>query len=411
MRMENLTYRYWLFMGLNAVIFFPLVPTLIATMGKINLAVAFLSLFFALNLTFKAWFEQLNFRSFGPVLLFMVDYLILAFYNRPLAGAIGDTSLWLIPLSRICLFYIFLNTKSLEMYHRLLHALLLMGVLQAIIGISQTLIGAPVPSVLAEGLHHGPRNYFGYLLPFISKEVNFASGTFEHFNGLGSFLLLIYPISLGYWLERKKRKYFWAGAIIFCGIVCTFSRGALLAAMIATLFMIFSFYRNPRLKWGIIIGAVIFVLLFSTQIGTYMASSENATPRYLTWIYSLDYAFSNPTQLVFGYGLFHFRDVVLAGSLMTNLHNSYLQIFLEFGVVGLLLFGWATVRIIQLIRKHKTPLNYALIAIVMGFTLANLVDNSLFGYAGTLYFVLAGLFLSQVRMKDKKIVWGKEEQA
>lgn len=395
----GLSYRYYLFVGLNISIFFPALSMLLPFVSKVELAVGLLSVFFSFNIFVKSQFRNLPYRSMGWMILFLLDTLLMAFHNRDLSSAISSVPLWIVPLSRICLFVIFLNTPSKDTLYRVRNFLIVIGFIQATIGICQTLIGWPVLGILKDGLFHGPRNIFGYIFPFISVQVHFASGTFEHFNGLGNFLLLVFLVAAGKWVETRQLKDLIIGLFLLIGIYCTFSRGALLGAIIGSLYLFFKLEKRKRVKWAFVIFAMLVLAMLSNSLGKYLATSENAMVRFITWTYSIDQALKDPSQLLFGYGLFHFRDVVLEGSAMTNLHSSYLQIFLEFGAVGFFLYSAAIVQIIRYSLMAKSIHTYGLIILIIGFTVSQLVENSLFGYAGTLFYVMIALYLSQTLVK------------
>jgi hypothetical protein len=386
--------------------FFPLVSVLHQSTGLIGALLAFLGLFFAFNLSIKITLANFTFRNLSFMMLFLFYYFASSFFSRSIAEALGDYNVILIPMSRIAFFIIFINVKSKTLFYNIIHTFLIAASIESLIGLSQVLFEFPVPGILERGLYREPRNYFAYVLPFFSKETVLASGSFEHFNGLAGYLILALPIAFGCWLNHKRKIYFLATAIIFSGIICTFSRGALLSSIIVLLFLYFSFNKNKKLIRLLIFGGIVFFLVAFSNINNYVEDTGNTTSRYLTWLVALEHAFAQPLRLIAGFGLFYFRDHVLIG-VLGNLHSSFLQIFLEMGLIGTYLYFKAMQKVVQTMKSQKSIMNYTLIAIVIGFTASQLVDNSLFGFTGTIFISLIALFLSQADLPINKIIFSK----
>ncbi len=337
--------------------------------------------------------------------LFLAYYLVSVFFARSFAEALADYQVLLVPLSRIIFFLIFLNINSKKVFQSIVNVFVVAAVFESLLGVTQVLFQYPIPEILEKGLYQEPRNYFAYLIPLFSKETIMASGTFEHFNGLAGFLILALPVAFGLWLNNKHAKrYLISSAIILIGIICTFSRGALISAIVVLLFQYFSFNKNVVLKRVLIISLLLVIALAFTKINTYVEDTGNTTSRYLTWLVALEHAFSQPWRLIHGFGLFYFRDNVLV-DVLGNLHSSFLQIFLEMGLIGIILYYKAMKQIIIIQHKNKSEISYSLIAIILGFTISQFLDNNLFSYVGTLFIALLGIYLSQSELPINKIVF------
>lgn len=384
--------------------FFPLVPALHYSTGFYGGIITLFGLFFASNLSVKISLGGYKFRNVKYIMFFLLYYFASVFFSRSLSEAIENYNLLTIPLSRIAFFLIFININGEKIFYKILHVLVLAGVVESLIGICQVLFEFPSPVILTDGLYRDSRNYFAYIFPFFSKETVLATGTFEHFNGLAGFLILTLPVAFGLWLEKKKMIYFLLSSIIMVGIICTFSRGALLSSIIILLFLHFSFNKNKKLKRLIIFGGVLFLMVGFANINTYIEDTGNTASRYLTWLVALEHAFSEPWRLIAGFGLFYFKDNVLI-DVLGNLHSCFLQIFLEMGLIGFFIYLMAMKKIVQLMKFNKNIMNYTLIAIVIGFTASQIVDNNLFGYSGTVFIILIALFLSQAGLQKNKIIF------
>lgn len=299
----------------------------------------------------------------------------------------------------ITLYIIFINLRNEKLFIYILKVLVIMGVCQSLIGLSQVLFGVPYfEGLVGDELYSWDRNYFSYFLSSaFSKETILASGTFRHFNTLASFLVLCLPVAFAFWLQYKKNSWLIALIVIFIGIIITFSRGALMAACFITALMYFIFSPNRLIKIYLSILLFLLVLILASPIlDTYISETGNVNIRVRTWDHVIDYAFRHPLYLIFGYGFGHLQSNVLVNDIeiLDNTHNSFLQLFVELGAVGLLLYIAGFFFLIKNALKVNSVWAYCLIAIVVGFSLTQLFDNALFSFNGLLFFVIIALFQS-----------------
>lgn len=280
----------------------------------------------------------------------------------------------------------------------LLGGLFVLGVIESVIAVLQVLTGWPVFSAVLPTLFVSNRNYIAYFLPGASAQVTLASGTFYHFNLLGSTLALMLPIAFALWLERPRRLW---RALLFgllaSGTVATFSRGALLSATIAMVYLLMSEHRRGRQQASAVIGSALAVvaMLALNVVTRYVEASGNISARRSTWSFALNDALERPSNLLVGYGFKHFSSAVLsAGDVMralhthvlTYLHSGVLQLLLEFGIVGLVLFVlWLAIAFDRSQPHQDSFLVRGLVAGTLAFVIYQTVENILFAYPGVLF--------------------------
>jgi O-antigen ligase len=288
---------------------------------------------------------------------------------------------------------------------RLLVGLLLgLGVVEALIGCLQSLRGWPVFPLVAEQLFASSRNYFAYVLPGVSTTAVQGSGTFSHFNGLGAVLVAVLPLAFGWWLGRLASPGRIAVMIVIgSGVVTTYSRGALLGSLAGCLLVLA--YQRGRSRRALVlliccVGLVAALLVASTAAQYYVAT-QNVDVRTETWALALNTAAESPSNLVFGFGYTYFHARVLSPDAtarvvhtgtMASLHSGPLQLLLEFGIVGTLLF------IMWLLRAYRrglggarTAASIACLGGATGFLVHQTFDTSLFAYQGVLFVMLLAL--------------------
>lgn len=307
----------------------------------------------------------------------------------------------------ITLYIIFINLRNKEIFFRALKVLVFMGVCQSLIGLSQVLFGVPYyEELVGDQLHSWDRNYFSYFISSaFSKQTILASGTFRHFNTLASFLVLCLPVAYTFWLKSRKRIWLAAFLIISTGTIVTFSRGALMASflMISFLYLAFSTNRWVKIIIGILV-ALLVLILASPLLDKYIAETGNVNIRMKTWEHVWAYAVRHPVNLIFGYGFGHLVSDVLthSGAILDNTHNSFLQMLVELGIAGFLLYVTGFYFLIKNALKTGTRWSYCLIALVVGFSFTQFFDNALFSFNGLLFFVLIALFQSYLTLKDDR---------
>lgn len=187
-------------------------------------------------------------------------------------------------------------------------------------------------------------------------------GFFRNPNTLGVIAALSVPLSVGFALRGSGARYRWSAGLILAAqaavLIAVGSRtsigGAICGGLVALL------WRQPRatrrlgMKW-LAMGALVGILGMAVlgAPGSVSRTLERVTPetsesmahytanRMHTWEIALDLWSMNP---IAGHGLRSGRAVFDRGyvggqDVLTPVHNGYVQILLELGIVGLLLFG------------------------------------------------------------------------
>jgi len=290
---------------------------------------------------------------------------------------------------------------------------LIFGFLQSIIAILQANFNWPVFTLVTPQLFASERNYFGYIFKSISEYTYQGSGTFEHFNGLGSYLSLSVPFTFGFWhTKRKNWKRLLLFVVMFFGMIFTFSRGALLGSFFGIMIYLFFNSKNPNQKLLIVIlSTLIFGFILFEMIENYFYRTQNLQSRLTVWSYVIELALQEPEKLIFGYGYGHFKSELLIDSrFITNIHNSILQIILELGVFGFVLFLLFYIKeISKSIKYSRNLMSYAVLASLLSFLLHQFFDNSFFSvFNGTISFAFLAI-LKYIRVNKQILYWWYEK--
>jgi hypothetical protein len=276
--------------------------------------------------------------------------------------------------------------------------LLALASVESVIAILQAFTGWPVFSIVLPSLFEYDRNYLAYLVPGMSSTVTLGSGTFYHFNLLGSVLALAAPVAFALWLQIPRS---WPRFVLFAllggGALATFSRGTLLALTLAIALLLLTEYTRGRRQGTIVLlSAVAIAAMLAYNVFTrYVEATGNITTRWSTWLYAVDNALETPSNLLFGYGFRYFqRGVLSAGDVnraihsdvLTHLHSGALQLLLEFGIIGLVLFIlWIASTSLRSRVCFDSFLVRGLVAATLGFFVYQMVENILFAYPGVLF--------------------------
>ncbi len=209
-------------------------------------------------------------------------------------------------------------------------------------------------------------------------------GVFGNPNGLGVFLTLLVLVIVVISdifpdIFSPKEKYLFFGAIIL-SLLWSGSRNSLFAILI---FFFFSYFH----RLSTFLGFLIFILfLFSYPIitanlpvivdflglGSYLRVNtlEDASGRFVAWNFAIDHIKLNPFMgKGFDYTNYLFmspENVKYLSALghQGNAHNSYLTLWLDTGLLGLLAFLWALISIFVKASKKSAyayPAMYAVL--------------------------------------------------
>ncbi len=261
-----------------------------------------------------------------------------------------------------------------------------------------------------------PREYLGYILPFISRYVREARGTFGQLNGLGNFLTFFTPLVFAIALvqEKKfniKRIFFWfVGVNIFLGLYFTYSRGSLIGVLIGLL-IIFLLIKKRRLKIIILLLGIALLLIvwyqsipIADNISEYWHSTQNLKIRIIIWNDTLSHIMRSPSTILVGYHYFgstDYKSIYQKYNWIPGGHNAYLSIWEAKGLVGLfLIISMLILSMKGLYLAYKEVDNayikhicLGLLAGLIAFSISQVFDHKLayFFDIRTYFFIILGI--------------------
>jgi putative inorganic carbon (hco3(-)) transporter len=241
-------------------------------------------------------------------------------------------------------------------------------------------------------------NYTGFyewLYPNLMENLGAWTGritsVLNYPNSLAGFLDLILPIALGLLLIRTSRNNrLLAGAALACGagaLVLTTSRGGF-ASFLAELLLaaVYLTRRAASRKWLLLAGLVValagVLLFFGFVRSPWVEEDESTAIRFLFWGFASSLFLSSPVVGV-GYGNFRdLYDIPGIASGIYDVHNLYLQLLAETGLLG---FAAFFLMIFHAVRKCLSALkeqtqdlravvNFAALAAVLSVLLHGFVD-------------------------------------
>ncbi len=345
-------------------------------------------------------------------IIFYVWYTFNAIFIRGIFNIRPFYPVFIVPITSLSLYGIFAFQNPDYKYDLVvffLKWLMISVVIESLIGISQSFFSFPFFPQILNNLVVTNRNYFAFLFSSLLPQVTQGSGTFSHPNGLGGLLSLTFPIFFGYWYSNKRKKSrIFLLIITFLGLFTTYSRGALIGVMFTSSFF-FLFFSNfsKRIKVSVALLIIfLFAVFLSNDIENYYMSTQNFTIRLDIWGIVLNYVTNNPFKILVGYGIFFFRDNVLGfGGIPKDVHSGQLEILIELGIIGFVLFCKFYFQIIsQALKFRNNFLILSLSAGLMSFFVHQLVENQFFGYLGILTACLLGVLISVMKDENEEIL-------
>ncbi len=239
-------------------------------------------------------------------------------------------------------------------------------------------------------------------------------GTLPHPNILGGFIGAMLALTLGSRYFRLTAGTLLLAAILFSGLVFTFSRSAWLGVVMALFFLFLSLRRRKEGKKERELG-VIFAFLLVVGMGLFLLVPETIAPRFESEALSRERSISDriasfvdakslvASHPVFGVGIGGFTASVIQGGdparpiwSIQPAHNVFLLVFAELGIIGLGFFVFFLLLLLKdLIRTRKEAgknmAAFAVIALFPSMLLDHWLLTSHFGLF--LLFFLFGLCL------------------
>lgn len=244
-----------------------------------------------------------------------------------------------------------------------------------------------------------------------------AYSTFENPNVFGEFLLLVVPINLALLFDEKKftRKLLllFMLAINVLALTLTFSRGCWLGILIAIAIFLVSVDRR-FIALGVLGLLVAPFILPDTIINrfTSIGNMTDTSTSYRVWIWMGIIAMLKDYWLSgVGLGVTSFNKVypvyAYSGIVTDHSHNLYMQIIIENGLLGLIMFvgmiyNFYKETIISISKKRDLVL-LGIISAMVGFLIQSMTDHTWYNYRVVLVFwTVIGLGISFTKIKQEE---------
>ncbi|MFA4888719.1 MAG: O-antigen ligase family protein [Candidatus Omnitrophota bacterium] len=218
------------------------------------------------------------------------------------------------------------------------------------------------------------------LMPFVSP------------NTLGGYLAMLLPLAL---LKKSRAWYIvpLAGALLL-----TKSLGAL-----SSLFLALCVYLYLQKAWQkrkvVLLGLLLLtigIIFFARQTGQplHTQPSFSTGMRLNYWQDTFQIILAHPLTGI-GLGNFNLHQARYA-------HNSYLQIWAEMGILGLISFLWLVIAALRYAWKNKNKETALLLATVLVFLIHNFVDFSFFlPEVSLIWWAIMGLLISSTIQENQ----------
>ncbi len=263
-----------------------------------------------------------------------------------------------------------------------------------------------------------------FLAIFFVPDQVFSSGRFEGIfqnpNSLGITCALFLPLALWHFLETKKMFSFFIFFLMIIGLLFSASRNSINASVIALGYFIYM--HSKKSKPLVFFTSVSFLLIMVWTIQTtaklffhtyYRAGTFSSFGgRIELWPIALKLITLKP---IFGYGfgveekVFSFEHAIPAGLGSSYIHNSYLGMFLQLGVIGFLLLFLPLFVLLfkELFSKQDATVNFlrhALRASVLAGLLCAIFESWVYsvGNAQSFPFWIMVMLLISYRHQDKE---------
>lgn len=372
-------------------------------------------------------------KSQEAILLFILIF-ILFFFTIDSLYAVTHSRIHFLFLINIIIMLIFMRVLNLRIkmffFSFIITVLTLLSLYINHTGVGNiTVIIWPLSLIVFFGYYKPSENFLKWLFIIcklfiviltIKATIFYAAGTGAWYqstdvnvnpNSVGLLLVYLYWISdySNYGKYGKFKSIFWA-LIVFCGLFECQSRTSFLAFIITISIKLFlgnSICKNRRnllfIIGAIILIGVIFPFLYVKAfelnffVGKQILGKNVFTGRQTIWIKLFDYYRSNPSALLWGSGY----NTTFYTSESFNLHNAYLQIYSQFGLVVTFLYIvfilntiWHSYYNRKLNRFHLSMILYLLTVLIVG------IAETTFSYIPMLVFWGLALGL----LKNKRII-------
>jgi O-antigen ligase len=351
--------------------------------------------------------KEFEFKFFKTNLWILMFIFIICFCALTSISRAESIKIALLTISFILFYFVLINVVSTKkQLFSLLYLFVIAGVITSLYGIYQYKFGDL------------------YSQAWLDKEMfedikMRVYSTFANPNVFGEYLLLVIPISASlFWTEKGWfKKIFFAGATVITGIalVLTISRGCWLGIIFSL--AILAVIIDKRL---ILVGIGLLILapfiLPQSIIERFMSignmGDSSTSYRVYIWMGTIamlkDYWISG-----IGLGITSFNTIYplysYNGIIAPHAHNLYLQLIVEYGILGLVVFLGAMYyfykTIVISMIKNKNIVLAGILSGMSGFLLQSMTDHSWYNYRVLLIFWIVygvGITLSRLNIENIK---------
>ena len=337
-------------------------------------------------------------------LVFVLEALYLLFVRDTLS--VSNIVYYIFPVVFSLLIFICNNSTSISLseYKRFLFLVVLASLIMALYALffqTNQLLGV-----------FGLSSAYGYELKsfFIS---NHEYGMYLTF-GIASTLFLYQEV------EKDKRNtlvFIVVISLLGLNLIATISRTSIVACAVIVIIMLLLTKRTPVKKW-FIVGVVILVLLFALSrsfqqfFQSVVLKGGNDADRFVMWRVSMqEFKESSLIEKLFGHGLGYVTDFAHQRFMHSSLHNSFVQVLMVWGVIGVIFLIGVILSAIFLslktIRINKNIgsifLAFALSAIAFMFTnTACLLQSPIDSFMLTIFTIVVPRYVMNGLIKKQK---------
>ncbi len=366
--------------GVFATIFLaPIIPTM---------AVVGLSLLCLFSLIVKALTtKKFEWRLEGLGLMIVLMLVVYLFASITSYSPVKSLQIWAVYFAFMILYFVIINTvRTKKQLFNILTVFVLSGFVVCLYGILQYIFGWNVSQAWIDE----------EMFEDIKMRIY---STLENPNVLGEFILLTLPISISLMWTRKQwlSKIFYAftSATMAVALVLTFSRGCWIGIMFSAAIFI-TFVAGKF--WGLALAALPFIpiVLPESIINRFMSIGDmkdsSTSYRVYIWMGTLlmlkDFWLTGigPGSEAFTqvYPFYSYSSIVAP-----HAHNLFLQIMVESGIVGILLFLLLIFIFIKKLicgyqyggkGKSTSVIIVGIASAVLGFLVQGMFDNCFYNY-------------------------------
>ena len=345
--------------------------------------------FFVILILFEVWWLIERYKKKGritptdfdiPVMVFLLACM-LSFINSKAV----EQSLFMFKgiLAGAIIFYLlndrFLNDR--KALQKFVYFFLAGATLTAAIGLLQYTTGWPKGFIGVPGVHYAPAGDTFYAR---------ISSTMQHPNILGQLLVLAFFTNLGIilekkdWLLKKAYNYISSAIIILC-LIFTYSRSAWLACILGLIaLLILKFKENKKVLITIVIillvaGALLYQPVLDrikSSTGDDLSIVSRLEAWKSSWLMFKDYPLTGMGLNTF---FINYSSYKTPGApfLMADAHNTFINLAVETGILGLASFFWILVLCFKTCFK-KSGFCLALGVAVFALLIAGMFENLFF---------------------------------